>query len=82
MLPLFTMSRFEYFAQLTQPSLSEPFAQSLGSHLWTVLQAAVGFIVPRRENGDTVAFPMEQLQGQTYQEWVVRLPWMGGQKPG
>ena len=49
-------------------------AGTLDEHLWKTLEAAVGFNVPRGENGDTVNCPVAQLQGQSYQEWVVRLP--------
>ena len=37
------------------------------------MQAAVGFTVLREEQGDTVNCPVAQLQGLSYQEWVVRL---------
>ena len=74
MLCLSTLSRYEYFCQLTLPSMSEPVAGILDKHLWTTLKAAVGFIVPRVENGDAVIFPMAQQQGQSDQEWVMRLP--------
>ena len=41
MLRLSTMSRFEYVCQLAPPSLSEPAASMLDSHLWTVLEASL-----------------------------------------
>ena len=74
MLRLSTMSCFEYFCQLAPPSLSGPVACTLDKHLWKTLEAAVGFTVPRGENRDTVTCPVAQLQGQSYQEWVMRLP--------
>ena len=74
MLRLSTMSCFEYFCQLAPVSLSEPVAGTLDEHLWTTLEAAVGFTVPKGENGNNITCPVAQLQGQSYQEWVVRLP--------
>ena len=74
MLCLSTISRFEYFCQLAPPSMSQLVAGMLDSHLWTVLEAAIGFTVPRGENGAAVSCPVTQLQGQSYQEWVMRLP--------
>ena len=53
---LSTMARFVYFGQLTPPCLSKPVADSLDTHLWNILQAAVVFTVPRGENWDTVTF--------------------------
>ena len=47
MLRLSTMSRFENFCQLTSPLLSEPVSGMLDTHLWTVLEADMGFTVPR-----------------------------------
>ena len=34
----------------------------------------MGFSVPRGGNGDIVTCPVAQLQEQSYQEWVLRLP--------
>ena len=48
-------------------------AGKLDEHLWTTLEAAMGFTVPRGENGSTVTCRVAQLQGQSYQEWVMRL---------
>ena len=59
---------------------------TLDKHLWKTLEAAMGFTVPRGENGDTVTCPVAQLQGQSYQEWVCeaacQTPWLGPQKSG
>ena len=74
MLCLSIMSRFEYFCHLGLPSLSEPVAGMPDSNLWTVLEAAVGYTVHRGENGTTVNCLVAQLQGQSYQEWAMRLP--------
>ena len=73
-LRLSTLTRFEYFCQLAPPSLCEPIACWLDGKLWSMLQAAVGFEVPRGEAGDKVACPVGELDRRSYQEWVVRLP--------
>ena len=73
-LRLSTLTRFEYFCQLAPPSLCEPIACWLDGKLWSMLQAAVGFEIPRGEAGDKVACPVGELDGRSYQEWVVRLP--------
>ena len=39
--------RFDYWCQLARPSLSRPVAAYLDRELWQVLEAAVGFQVPR-----------------------------------
>ena len=42
-------TRFQYWMQLTPPSLCEPVARGLDNALWTILEAACGFKVPRGE---------------------------------
>ena len=39
-----------------------------------MFEADVGFEVPRGEAGDSVDCPVGQLDSQSYQEWIVRLP--------
>ena len=73
-LRLSILTRFEYFCQLSPPSLCEPAAEWLDDRLWNVLEAAIGFKVPRREAGDAVNCPVAHLQGLSYQEWLIRLP--------
>ena len=73
-LRLSTLAKFEYFSQLSPPSLCEPIASWLDDKLWNMLEAAVGFEVPRGVAGDNVNCPVGDLDRRSYQEWMVRLP--------
>ena len=42
-------TRFQYWMQLTPPSLCEPVARGLDNALWSILEAACGFQIPRGE---------------------------------
>ena len=84
-LRLSIMTRFEYFCQLSPPSLSEPVAAGLDDRLWGVLEAAVGFSVPKGEAGDVVSCPAGELDGRSYQGVAAQAPcqaaWLGLQEP-
>ena len=64
------MTQFEYFCQLSPPSLAEPVAQWLDQQL----EAAVGFTVSQVAAGSPVTCPVYNLQGHSYQEWLIRMP--------
>ena len=71
--------RFDYWSQLVRPSLSRPVAASLDGQLWKVLEATLGFKVPRGEQqqgegGCIINVPIAGLDSQNFQEWVLRQP--------
>ena len=72
--------RFDYWCQLVRPSLSRPVAAYLDTQLWRVLEAAVGFRIPRAghllgEGADfTLDLPVQGLEGRTFSELVLRQP--------
>ena len=68
-----TAHRFGYFCQLAPASLTKPVAPILDERLWNVLKAATALSIPRGAEGDLVNCPVGQLNGRSYQEWVVRL---------
>ena len=59
-------NRFDYFCQLSPPSLVEPVAEWLDVALWNVLEAATGFTIPR-ENNMKVRCPVNGLDDKSYQ---------------
>ena len=63
---------FEYFRQLTPPSLTEPIAKYPDEKLWTVLEATTELNIPRDEDF-VVNCPIPGLQNISYQEWLIRL---------
>ena len=70
-------TRFQYWMQLTPPSLCEPVARGLDNALWTILEAACGFKVPRggEEGGLELRIPeIPNLDHTSFQEWAIRLP--------
>ena len=73
-------NRFGYWCQLVRPSLCRPVAEELDQQLWQVLEAAIGFQVPRALHGldgntdCRLDVPVEGLQGRPFAEWVVRQP--------
>ena len=69
--------RFGYLMQHTPPSLCEPVAAYLDNELWRILEAAVGFSIPRgrQPGGLSLSLPnVPALDGCSFQEWAVRLP--------
>ena len=85
MLPQSTMSRLEYFCQLTPPSLSETVAGMLDAHLWTVVETALGFTVPKGENMGVVHvlwLSCRDLLKVVGPEASCQAPWLGPQKSG
>ena len=70
-------TRFQYWMQLTPPSLCEPVARGLDNALWSILEAACGFKIPRgeEEGGLELRIPnIPALDHKSFQEWAVRLP--------
>jgi hypothetical protein len=72
--------RFDYWCQLVRPSLARPVAAYLDRQTWCVLEAAVGFRVPRagqllEEGADfLVPVPVCGLEARPFPEWGVRQP--------
>ena len=72
--------RFDYWCQLALPSAVKPVAALLDKKLWLVLDAALGFKVPRRgglvgQDVDCILnVPVNGLEEQPFAEWVVRQP--------
>ena len=70
-------TRFQYWMQLTPPSLCEPVARGLDNALWSILESACGFKIPRggEEGGLELRIPdVPALDHQSFQEWAIRLP--------
>ena len=67
--------RFEYFCQLSPPSLVEPVAAWLDTEIWRILERATGLNIPRGAEGEMVIrCPVTGLDNLSYQGWLVRLP--------
>ena len=72
--------RFDYWCQLALPSSSKPVAALLDEKLWLVLDAALGFKVPRRgelvgQDVDCILnVPVNGLEERPFAQWVVRQP--------
>lgn len=74
-LRLSTSHRFKYFCQLTPPSLMEPVAAWLDERLWQMLETATSLQIPQGEGCNmAIRCPVAQLDGKSYQEWLIRLP--------
>ena len=69
--------KFQYWMQLTPPSLCEPVAKELDDALWNILEAACGFKIPRggEEGGLELRVPeIPNLDHRSFQEFAIRLP--------
>ena len=70
--------RFDYWLQLSYPSVVAPVARWLDEELWKILETAFGFHIPKVAEGKewdcVLNVPMQERGGKSYQEWVVRLP--------
>ena len=70
-------NRFQYWMQLTPPSLCEPVARELDMALWNIMEAACGFKIPRgsEEKGLELRVPgVDALDKKSFQEFALRLP--------
>ena len=66
--------RFEYFCQLSHPTLVEPVAEWLDTAIWSILETATGLTIPRGPAGGMViSCPVTGMDNLSYQEWLVRL---------
>ena len=72
------MHRFDYWLQMSYPSVVEPIASWLDTELWKVLESATGLSIPRSSTNSpwncVLPIPVMERDKQTFQEWVVRLP--------
>ena len=70
--------RFDYWLQMSYPSVVEPIASWLDTQLWKVLESATGLSIPRSSSNTpwncVLPIPVMERERQTFQEWVVRLP--------
>ena len=70
--------RFDYWLQMSYPSVVEPVARWLDSQLWTILETATGLTIPRAASAESwncvLPVPVVGRQGRTFQESVVRQP--------
>jgi hypothetical protein len=70
--------RFDYWCQLVRPSLVRPIAAYLDAQLWLVLEAALGFRVPRvgqlLDQDCILPVPVLGMEERPFAEWVVRQP--------
>ena len=71
-------SRFDYWLQMSYPSVVEPVASWLDDQLWKVLESATGLSIPRTSSNlpwnCVLPIPVMERNKQTFQEWVIRLP--------
>ena len=70
-------ARFDYWCQLVRPSLVRPVAAYLDQQLWSVLEAACGFLVPRRghlRGGGVDCVLTVPGRSLPFAEWVIRQP--------
>ena len=70
-------NRFQYWMQLTPPSICEPVARELDNALWNILEASSGFKIPRggEEGGLELRIPdIPALDHKSFQEFAIRLP--------
>ena len=67
-------ARFTYWCDLVRPSLCKPVAAFLDKQLWSVLEAALGFPVPRADRllGDDFVLPVPifGLEAQPFAQWA------------
>ena len=67
-------ARFTYWCDLVKPSLCKPVAAFLDKQLWSVLEAALGFPVPRADRllGDDFVLPVPifGLEAQPFAQWA------------
>ena len=72
------LPRLDYWIQLCYPSDISTAAVKLDNILWNVLQCVSGSVIPRLEIDKgwecVLEVPVEKLTGQSYMQWVARLP--------
>ena len=70
--------RFDYWLQMSYPSVIQPIAAWLDKELWKVLESATGLQIPRAASNNswscTLPVPVVGRDGLSFQEWVVRQP--------
>ena len=70
--------RFDYWLQLSYPSVVAPVARWLDEELWKILETAFGFHIPKEAEGKewdcVLPVPVHQRANKSYQEWIIRLP--------
>ena len=72
------IQRFDYWLQLSYPSVVAPVAKWLDDELWKILETAFGFHIPKAAEGKewdcVLPVPVEGRADRSYQEWILRLP--------
>jgi hypothetical protein len=70
--------KLSYHQSLQYPSDIRPHAERLDTILWGMLESATGLHIPRVEEGlgieCVLRLPVQGLEGQSYQQWLARLP--------
>ena len=70
--------RFDYWLQLSYPSVVKPVAEWLDEQLWKILETATGLSIPRGATNATwncqLPMPVAGRSDLSFQQWVVRQP--------
>ena len=70
--------RFDYWLQMSYPSVVEPVARWLDEQLWKILETATGLSIPSGATNATwncvLPIPVVGRSNLSFQQWVVRQP--------
>ena len=70
--------RFDYWLQMSYPTVVEPVAEWLDEQLWKILETATGLSIPRGASNTVwdcvLPIPVEGRTNHSFQQWVVRQP--------
>ena len=70
--------RFDYWLQMSYPSVIEPVAEWLDDQLWKILETATGLSIPRGATNATwncqLSMPVAGRSDHSFQQWIVRQP--------
>ena len=70
--------RFDYWLQMSYPTVVEPVAKWLDIQLWSILETATGLSIPQGASNEpwscVLPVPVVGREGLSFQEWMVRQP--------
>ena len=70
--------RFDYWLQMSYPSVVVPVARWLDEQLWNILETATGFSIPSGATNSSwncvLPIPVVRRSNRSFQQWVVRQP--------
>ena len=70
--------RFDYWLQMSYPTVVKPVAKWLDEQLWKILETATGFTIPSGATNATwncvLPIPVIGRSNRSFQQWVVRQP--------